>query len=187
MDDDREKRRINSKDIAELSATFTYKRMKVIGDIINISEIGMGVFVKESFAEDLNIGDLIQGTITTNRIEEDSIEFDGMIVRIERPKRSKEPKIVLGIRFVSEISLPDRVSGLIISLDDDWFFFNESNVNISVKYFRLGDYKKKEKSVNFGRKMAFFWGPNGAIFRSSKANTKPAGIFWKINMDEIME
>ncbi|EQA38913.1 type IV pilus assembly protein PilZ [Leptospira inadai serovar Lyme str. 10] len=119
MDDEREKRRFNSKDIAELSTTFTCKRVKVIGDIINVSEIGMGVLVKDSLAEDLNIGDLIQGRITTNPMEEDSIEFEGMIVRIERPKWSKEPKIVLGIRFVSEISLPDRVSGLIISLDDD--------------------------------------------------------------------
>ncbi|EQA46572.1 type IV pilus assembly protein PilZ [Leptospira broomii serovar Hurstbridge str. 5399] len=112
----RERERLISKELSELSTTLICDDLSISGLVANISEIGMGILVQDNSKEPPPVGSSVSGKITGEVFGE--LDFEGVIVRNERSNDSDSINYIIGIKFTSEISLPDRVIALSLTIDE---------------------------------------------------------------------
>ncbi|EPG72454.1 type IV pilus assembly protein PilZ [Leptospira fainei serovar Hurstbridge str. BUT 6] len=112
----RERERIISKELSELSATLIYEDISISGSVANISEIGMGILVQDESKASPTVGSPVSGKITGEVFGE--LDFEGIIVRNEKGNNLNATNYIIGIKFTSEISLPDRVIALSLTIDE---------------------------------------------------------------------
>ncbi|EQA36010.1 type IV pilus assembly protein PilZ [Leptospira inadai serovar Lyme str. 10] len=90
--------------------------LSVSGLVANLSEIGMGILVRNDSNAPLPVGSPVSGKITGQVFGE--LDFEGIVIRNEKPNDLDSINYIIGIKFTSEISLPDRVIALSLTLDE---------------------------------------------------------------------
>ncbi len=123
MKEQRERDRLFSRELSELVVVIGTGESVLIGNVGNISEIGVGVLIHYAAASRLDIGSTVSGKITGTGFNE--IRFEGVVARTEKIDYSDSANGIIGIRFLSEISLPARVFAL--SLTQEYEIYKADN------------------------------------------------------------